>query len=130
MNNTEDLSIVRPELLQIAEAVARDKSIDQELVIEAMEEAIQTAAKKKYGQELQIKAEIDRKSGEIKLSRVLLVVENVEVASEQVTLEQGKFIDKFAKVGDLLYDPLPPIDFGRVSAQTAKQVIVQKVKES
>ena len=130
MNNTEDLSIVRPELLQIAEAVARDKAIDQELVIEAMEEAIQTAAKKKYGQELQIKAEIDRKSGEIKLSRVLLVVENVELASEQVTLEQGKFIDKSAKIGDLLYDPLPPIDFGRVSAQTAKQVIVQKVKEA
>ena len=89
MKNTEDLSIVRPELLQIAEAVARDKAIDQELVIEAMEEAIQTAAKKKYGQELQIKAEIDRKSGEIKLSRVLLVVESVELASEQVTLEQG-----------------------------------------
>ena len=130
MNNTEDLSIVRPELLQIAEAVARDKAIDQELVIEAMEEAIQTAAKKKYGQELQIKAEIDRKSGEIKLSRVLLVVENVELASEQVTLEQGKFIDKSAKIGDLLHDPLPPIDFGRVSAQTAKQVIVQKVKEA
>ena len=108
MNNTEDLSIVRPELLQIAEAVARDKAIDQELVIEAMEEAIQTAAKKKYGQELQIKAEIDRKSGEIKLSRVLLVVENVEVASEQITLEQGKFIDKSAKIGDLLHDPLPP----------------------
>ena len=101
MNNTEDLSIVRPELLQIAEAVARDKAIDQELVIEAMEEAIQTAAKKKYGQELQIKAEIDRKSGEIKLSRVMLVVETVELASEQITLEQGKFIDESAKIGDL-----------------------------
>jgi N utilization substance protein A len=61
---------------------------------------------------------------------VLLVVENVEIASEQVTLEQGKFIDKSAKIGDLLHDPLPPIDFGRVSAQTAKQVIVQKVKEA
>ena len=130
MNNTEDLSIVRPELLQIAEAVAREKAIDQELVIEAMEEAIQTAAKKKYGQELQIKATIDRKSGEIKLNRVLLVVESVELASEQVTLEQGKYIDKSAKIGDLLHDPLPPIDFGRVSAQTAKQVIVQKVKEA
>ena len=130
MNNTEDLSIVRPELLQIAEAVARDKAIDQELVIESMEEAIQTAANKKYGQELQIKAVIDRNSGEIKLSRVLLVVESVELASEQVTLEQGKFIDETAKIGDLLYDPLPPIDFGRVSAQTAKQVIVQKVKEA
>ena len=120
MKNTEDLSIVRPELLQIAEAVARDKAIDQELVIEAMEEAIQTAAKKKYGQELHIKAEIDRKSGEIKLSRVLLVVENVELASEQVSIEQGKFINENAKIGDLLHDPLPPIDFGRVSAQTAK----------
>ena len=128
--NTEDLSIVRPELLQIAEAVAREKAIDQELVIEAMEEAIQTAAKKKYGQELQIKAEIDRKSGEIKLSRVLLVVESVELASEQVTLEQGKFIDESAKIGDLLHDPLPPIDFGRVAAQSAKQVIFQKVREA
>ena len=130
MSNTEDLSIVRPELLQIAEAVARDKAIDQELVIEAMEEAIQTAAKKKYGPELQIKAEIDRKSGEIKLSRVLLVVESVELASEQVTLEQGKFIDESAKIGDLLHDPLPPIDFGRVAAQSAKQVIFQKVREA
>ena len=69
------------------------EEIGQSLEIEAMEEAIQTAAKKKYGQELQIKAEIDRKSGEIKLSRVLLVVENVEIAAEQVTIEQGKFID-------------------------------------
>ncbi len=130
MSDTEELSVVRPELLQIAEAVARDKSIEQELVIEAMEEAIQSAAKKKYGHELQIKAEIDRKSGEIKLSRVLLVVENIEIASEQITLEESKFINETSKLGDLIYDPLPPIDFGRVAAQTAKQVIVQKVKEA
>jgi N utilization substance protein A len=130
MSDTEDLSIARPELLQIAEAVARDKAIEQDLVIEAMEEAIQSAAKKKYGHELQIKAVIDRNSGEIKLSRVMLVVENVELASEQISLEQSKFIDKSAKLGDLLHDPLPPIDFGRVAAQTAKQVIVQKVKEA
>ncbi len=130
MNETEELSVVRPELLQIAEAVARDKSIDQDLVVEAMEEAIQSAAKKKYGNELQIKAEIDRKSGEIKLSRVLQVVDAVEVAAEQITLEQSKFIDEKASIGDTIYDPLPPIDFGRVAAQTAKQVIVQKVKEA
>ena len=74
MSNTEDLSIVRPELLQIAEAVARDKAIDQELVIEAMEEAIQTAAKKKYGQELQIKAVIVCMSCDLLLFRVLLVL--------------------------------------------------------
>ena len=130
MNDTDELSVVRPELLQIAEAVARDKSIEQELVIDAMEQAIQTAAKKKYGQELDIKAEIDRKSGKIKISRVLEVVEIIENPSLQVTLEQGKFIDKDAKVGNIISDPLPPIDFGRVAAQTAKQVIVQKVKEA
>ena len=130
MNDTDGLSVVRPELLQIAEAVARDKSIEQELVVEAMEQAIQSAAKKKYGQELEVKAVIDRSSGEIKISRVLEVVEVIENSSLQITLEQGKFIDKSAKIGDLLHDPLPPIDFGRVSAQTAKQVIVQKVKEA
>ena len=77
MSDTEGLSVVRPELLQIAECVARDKSIEQDIVIEAMEEAIQSAAKKKYGQELEVKAEIDKKSGEIKISRVLLVVEKI-----------------------------------------------------
>ncbi|MAI02438.1 MAG: transcription termination/antitermination protein NusA [Rickettsiales bacterium] len=130
MNDTDGLSVVRPELLQIAEAVARDKSIEQELVVEAMEQAIQSAAKKKYGQELEVKAVIDRSSGEIKISRVLEVVEVIENSSLQITLEQGKFIDKNAKVGEFIYDPLPPIDFGRVSAQAAKQVIVQKVKEA
>ena len=130
MKETEELSVMRPELLQIADAVARDKAIEQNLVIEAMEQAIQSAAKKKYGQELQIKAEIDRKSGEIKISRILEVVENVESSSTQITIEQSKFIEKNAKIGDEILDPLPPIDFGRVAAQTAKQVIVQKVKEA
>ena len=130
MSNTESLSVVRPELLQIAEAVARDKSIEQNLVIEAMEQAIESAAKKKYGQELEVKAVIDKSSGEIKISRVLEVVDSVENATLQITLDQGKLIEENAKVGDLIYDPLPPIDFGRVAAQTAKQVIVQKVKEA
>ncbi len=130
MSGTEGLSVVRPELLQIAEAVARDKSIEQDIVIEAMEQAIQSAAKKKYGQELEVKAEIDKKSGEIKISRVLLVVEKIENSSQEILLEQGKYISDGAKIGDYVYDPLPPIDFGRVAAQTAKQVITQRVKEA
>lgn len=130
MNDTESLSVVRPELLQIAESVARDKSIEQSLVIEAMEQAIQSAAKKKYGQDLEVKAEIDKSSGEIKISRVLEVVNSVENPSLQINLEQGKLIKEDSNIGDLIYDPLPPIDFGRVAAQTAKQVIVQKVKEA
>ncbi len=130
MSNTDELAVVRPELLQIAEAVARDKAIEQDLVVEAMEEAIESAAKKKYGQELNIKAEIDRKSGEIKISRVLQVVEVVENSATQILLEQAKYINKDAEVDKDIFDPLPPIDFGRVAAQTAKQVIVQKVKEA
>ena len=105
MSNTESLSVVRPELLQIAEAVARDKSIEQNLVIEAMEQAIESAAKKKYGQELEVKAVIDKSSGEIKISRVLEVVDSVENATLQITLDQGKLIEENAKVGDLIYDP-------------------------
>merc|ERR1711965_1076447 len=107
MNDTDGLSVVRPELLQIAEAVARDKSIEQELVVEAMEQAIQSAAKKKYGQELEVKAVIDKTSGEIKISRVLEVVESLENPSLQITVEQGKLIQESAKIGDLVYDPLP-----------------------
>ena len=130
MKDTEELSVMRPELLQIADAVARDKAIEQDLVIDAMEQAIQSAAKKKYGQDLEIKAHIDRKSGEIKISRVLKIVDEVENNSTEITLEQGKYLDNDAKLGSEILDPLPPIDFGRVAAQTAKQVIVQKVKEA
>ncbi len=130
MDNIDMMAIRRPELLQIAEAVARDRSIEQNLVIEAMEQAIQTAAKRKYGQELEIKAEIDRKSGEIKLTRVLQVVENIENAAQQITFEEGKNRDPNIKIGDCFFDPLPPIDLGRVAAQTAKQVIIQRVKEA
>ena len=130
MTEKDQMSVVRPELLQIAEAVARDKSIEQTIVIEAMEQAIQSVAKKKYGQELEVKATIDEKTGEIKINRVLHVVEQIEDSSNQISLEQGKNFDENAKLGDTIYDPLPPIDFGRVAAQTAKQVIVQRVKEA
>ena len=123
-------NIARPELLQIAESVAREKSIDQNIVIEAMENAIQSAAKRKYGQELEIRAGINRKSGEIEIARVLKVVEEVENKAIEITLEEGKKRDNSASIGDYFYEPLPPIELGRVAAQTAKQVIVQKVRDA
>ena len=83
---------------------------------------------KKYGQDLEVKATIDEKTGEIKITRLLYIVDDIEDSSNQITLKQGQLYDKNAKVGDTIHDPLPPIDFGRVVAQTAKQVIVQKVK--
>ena len=123
-------NIARPELLQIAESVAREKSIDQNIVIEAMEQAIQSAAKRKYGQELEIRAGINKKSGEIEIARVLKVVEVVDNKAIEITLEEGQKRDSSARIGDYFYDPLPPIELGRVAAQTAKQVIVQKVRDA
>ncbi|HEB79515.1 MAG TPA: transcription termination/antitermination protein NusA, partial [Rhodospirillales bacterium] len=123
----------RPELLQVAETVARDKGIEQDEVLEAMEQAIQKAGCSKYGHEHDIRAVIDRKSGEISLARYIKVVEEIDDAEPEVTqiiLEEALKTKKDAKVGDFLVDDLPPIDFGRIAAQTAKQVIVQKVREA
>ena len=124
------ISANRLELLQIADAVAREKSIDRKIVIAAMEDAIQKAAKSRYGGENDIRCEIDPKTGETKLTRVLQVVETVENESTQVTLADAKRRNPDAKVGDLIAEALPPLDFGRVAAQNAKQVIVQKVREA
>ncbi|MBX9591469.1 MAG: transcription termination factor NusA [Hyphomonadaceae bacterium] len=124
------VSANRLELLQIADAVAREKSIDRKIVIEAMEDAIQKAAKSRYGAENDIRCEIDPKSGETKLTRVLHVVEVVENDSTQVTLADAKRRNPNAEIGDVLAETLPPLDFGRVAAQNAKQVIVQKVREA
>ena len=124
------ISANRLELLQIAEAVAREKSIDRKIVIEAMEDAIQKAAKSRYGAENDIRCEIDPKTGEARLSRVLAVVEMVENDSTQINLADAQGRNAEAKVGDLIAEPLPPLDFGRVAAQNAKQVIVQKVREA
>ena len=118
------------ELLQIADSVAREKSIDRRIVIEAMEEAIQKAAKTRYGAENDIRCEIDPRTGEAKLSRVLAVVDNVEVAETQISLPDALRRNPDAKVGDLIAETLPPLDFGRVAAQNAKQTIVQKVREA
>ena len=124
------VSANRLELLQIADAVAREKSIDREIVIEAMEEAIQRAARSRYGTESHIKADIDVKNGNIRLSRALEVVENVENPATEIGLRRAQEKQPEAKIGDTLFETLPPMDFGRVAAQSAKQVIVQKVREA
>ncbi len=125
-----DTAIARPELLLIAETVAREKNIEREEVLEAMEQAIQKAGRAKYGHEKDIRATIDRRTGDVRLSRWTEIVEAVENEETQMSkVDAGKlFPDK--SVGDFVVDPLPPIDFGRISAQTAKQVIVQRVREA
>ncbi len=118
------------ELLQVAETVAREKSIERDEVLVAMEQAIQKAGRSKYGLEHDIRAHIDRKSGEIELKRFVEVADPVEDEATQITLEQAKAKDEKLEIGDFIIEPLPPIDFGRIAAQTAKQVIVQKVREA
>lgn len=121
------------ELLQVADTVAREKNIDREIVIEAMEEAIQKAGRSKYGHDHDIRAHIDRKSGDIELKRFREVcADDAELENEiaQLTLSQAKRIKGDAEVGEFLVDELPPLDFGRIAAQTAKQVIMQKVREA
>ena len=123
-------SIPNPELLQAAETAARDKGIDRDEVLQAMEQAVQKAGRSKYGLEYDIRAEIDRKTGEIRLMRFREVADPVENEATQIPLAEAKRLNPEAEVGDFLTDPLPPIDFGRIAAQTAKQVIVQKVRDA
>ena len=118
------------EMLQVADAVAQEKGIEPEEVLDAMEQAIQHAGKRKYGQEHDIRATIDRTTGEIRLMRFIEVADPVEDAMTQISLDEARDRNPDAQVGDYLTDPLPPIDFGRIAAQTAKQVIVQKVREA
>ena len=130
MDNIPVAGYDRLELLQIADAVAREKSIEAEEVIEAMEMAIQKAARSKYGMEHDVRAEIDRKSGDIKLARYLEVTEEIENETTQITIKEAQALKEGSVAGDFIIDQLPPIDFGRIAAQTAKQVIVQKVREA
>ncbi|MEM1365067.1 MAG: NusA N-terminal domain-containing protein, partial [Pseudomonadota bacterium] len=124
------VSANRLELLQIADAVAREKLIDRQIVIDAMADAIEKAAKQRYGLETLIRADIDGKTGDIKLQRLLEVVEKVEEPDTQVDLKTAVDRNPAAQVGDYIAEPLPPMDFGRIAAQSAKQVIVQKVREA
>ncbi|HKY93664.1 MAG TPA: transcription termination factor NusA, partial [Kiloniellales bacterium] len=126
-------TLARTELLQVADAVARDKGIERDEVLEAMEQAIGKAGRAKYGHEHDIRAAIDRKTGEIKLARYREVVmgpEQVENEMAQIPLRDAQKIDEKLRVGDFITEELPPIDLGRIAAQTAKQVIVQKVREA
>ena len=120
------------ELLRIVEAVANEKSIDKELVIDSMESAIKRAALTKFGNDNNIEVNIDRESGDIKIQKVLEVVETVEDAAREITLDEAKKIDKNKeyKLGEKLYEELPQIDFGRIAAQSAKQVISSRVREA
>ena len=127
------VQILGAELLQVADAAAREKGIDREEVLDAMEQAIQRAGRFKYGLEHDIRAEVDRRSGEIRLTRYREVVEDdaeIENEAAQIPVTAAKRFKDDAVVGDVLTDRLPPVDFGRIAAQTAKQVIVQKVREA
>ena len=124
------LALNRMEILQVADAVAREKAIERDEVLEAMEMAIQKAGRSKYGHEHDIRAQIDRQSGEIHLMRFRQVVETVDNEAMQIPIDEARAVNPDPKVGDFIVDTLPPIDFGRIAAQTAKQVIVQKVRDA
>src|ERR1700753_724530 len=125
-----DTAVNRPELLLVADAVAREKQIERDDVLEAMEQAIQKAGRAKYGHEKDIRATIDRKTGDVRLSRWTEAVETVENEETQIPVHIARKFDPNIQLGGYLVDPLPPIDFGRIAAQTAKQVIVQRGREA
>ncbi|MGC4023735.1 MAG: transcription termination factor NusA [Mesorhizobium sp.] len=124
------VSANRLELLQIADAVAREKSIDKSIVIDAMADAIQKAARSRYGQETNIRADINHQTGEMKLQRLMEVVDAVEEPARQISVKDARLRNPDAQPGDYIAEQLPPMDFGRIAAQSAKQVIVQKVREA
>ena len=118
------------EILRIAETVAQEKMIEKEIVLSALEEAIAKAAKNNYGEENEVVAEINHENGDILISRKMLVVEDVRNKFLEINLKDAKKINGAAQIGDELLDPLPPMDFGRIAAQSAKQVITSKVREA
>lgn len=120
----------RAELIAIANAVASEKMIDKAIVIEAMEDAIQRAAKTRYGSENDIRAKLDPQTGDLRLWRVLEVTELVDDHFKQIGEKDAQRLQKGATVGDYIVDPLPPIEFGRIQAQASKQVILQKVRDA
>ena len=124
------VSANRLELLQIADAVAREKAIDRSIVITAMEDAIAKAARSRYGAETDVHADINPKTGDLRLSRHMLVVDTVENPANQISLTSARRHNPAAQLGDTIADQLPPLEYGRIAAQSAKQVIVQKVREA
>ena len=125
-------NVIREEMLQVASNVAQEKNIDQDSVFSAMEQALEKAARVKYGQEIDIRISIDRSTGDIKLNSYLEVVENIEeeFQSRQILLEDAKKTNPDIGLGEFITKELPPIELGRVAAQNAKGVIIQKVREA
>ncbi len=126
----EAVSANKLELLRVAEALAREKGIERDIVVDAIAEAIEKAARMRYGAENNIKADIDNKTGEVRLSRLREVAEEVEDDAVQIDLAAAQNLHDGAQLGDMIAEDLPPIEFGRIAAQTAKQVITQKVREA
>ena len=124
------VSANRLELLQIAEAVAREKNIDRSIVLSSMEDALQKAARSRYGQETEVRAEINPRTGETRFSRLLLVVDEIENDATQILVADARRKNPAAQVGDWIAETLPPFEFGRIAGQSAKQVIVQKLREA
>ena len=124
------ISANRADLLAIATSVATEKMIDKAIVIEAMEEAIQKSARSRYGAENDIRAKLDPRTGDLRLWRVVEVVEEVEDYFKQVDIKQADKLQPGAKLGDFIVDPLPAVELGRIDAQSAKQVIFQKVRDA
>ena len=124
------ISANKAELIAIANSVAAEKMIDKAIVIEAMEDAIQRSARSRYGAENDIRAKLDPETGDLRLWRVVEVVEQVEDYFKQVDLKAGQKLQPGAAIGDFIVDPLPPVDLGRIDAQSAKQVIFQKVRDA
>lgn len=123
-------TLPRPELIQMADLLAREKNISKKDVLEAMEQGISKAGRSKYGPEYDIRTKIDPTTGAIEMARYVTVVENPEDEFTEISLVNAQKKDKSLKLGDVIVDPLPPMDFGRIAAQTAKQVITQKVREA
>ncbi|MDR2902067.1 MAG: transcription termination factor NusA [Lactobacillales bacterium] len=126
----QDTTLPRPELVQMADVLAREKNIGKAEVLQAMEQGISKAGRSKYGPEYDIRTQINPQTGTIKMERVMTVVETVEDEFKQISLADAQKTNKNAKAGDEIFDALPPMDFGRIAAQTAKQVIMQKVREA
>jgi len=119
-----------PELLQISDAVAREKGLEKESILEAMESAIQKAARSKYGYEHDIRVSIDRKTGDVSILKCVTVVEIPENDFTEISLGEAVTIDENACVGHVFSTKLPPVNFGRVAAQVGRQIITQKIKEA
>jgi len=128
--STAGISANKLELLQIASAVAQEKSIDKEIVLSAIEEAIQKAAGQRYGAENDIRATLNPLTGEMSLKRVITVVEEVENESAEIDLASAQLDNPDAEIGTTFETPLPPVEFGRVQSQMAKQIIMQNIREA